>query len=177
MEIELFEKTEDEQELSKMEYSGTQEIVAQIKEIAKAKKLNASQVKEIVDGTGYILSETVYYRLLKEGSEKKDSFNYEHTLRPILQALVPYHGEDAVAQARSNAFLAINKYKDEKIMELERQKEEMRKQFEARCHEYETRMAFLRDQIELKDQRMDRKDSMIEKLLDQVLICGKCTRE
>lgn len=160
-----------------MEYTGTQEIVVQIKEIAKARNLNASQVKEIVDGTGYILSETVFYRLLKEGSEKNDSFNYEHTLRPILQALVPYHGEDAIAQTRSNAFMAITKYKDEKIAELEQQKEAMRNQFEKRCKEYETRMAFLRDQIELKDQRMDRKDQMIEKLLDQVLTCSHCPVE
>ena len=67
-----------------------------------------------------------------------------------------------------------NDYKDAQIEELKRQKENMREQFEKRCKEYETRMAFLRDQIEKKDDRMDRKDEIIEKLLDQVLICGHC---
>ena len=159
------------------EYSATQEIIIQIKENAKARGLNAAQVKEIVDATGCVLSETVYYRLFKKDSEKNDSFNYEHTLRPILQALVPYHGDDAVAKARSDAFLAINKYKDEKIEELKQQKENMKEQYEKRCKEYETRMAFLRDQIEKKDDRMDRKDEMIEKLLDQVLVCSHCPVE
>ena len=159
---------EKAEELSEMEYSATQDIVVQIKEIAKARHLNAAQVKEIVDATGYVLSETVYYRIFRDSSELKDSFNYDHTLRPILNALVPYHGDDAVAQARSDAFLAVSRYKDERIAELEARLENLREQ-------YETRMAFLRDQIELKDQRMDRKDGIIEKLLDQVLVCGKCT--
>jgi len=157
-------------ELSEMEYSATQDIIVQIKEIAKARHLNAAQVKEIVDATGYVLSDTVYYRIFRDGSELNDSFNYEHTLRPILNGLVPYHGDDAVAQARSDAFLAVSRYKDEKIAALEAQLEHLRDQ-------YETRMAFLRDQIELKDERMDRKDGIIEKLLDQVLVCGKCTTQ
>ena len=146
-----------------MEFSATQEIIVQLKAIKEAKHLSIPKIKEMVDATGIILSETVYRRIFKAGSELNDSFNYEHTLRPIAQVLVPYGGDDDEAKASTKAFLAISEYKDEKIAELER-----------RCEEYETRMAFLRDQIELKDQRMDRKDQMIEKLLDQVLICGHC---
>lgn len=161
-------------EPSEMEFSATQEIIVQLKAIKETKHLSIPKIKEMVDATGIVLSETVYRRIFKDGSELNDSFNYEHTLRPIAQVLVPYAGDDDAAKASTKAFLAISEYKDEKIEELERQKENMREQFEKRCHEYETRMAFLRDQIELKDQRMDRKDAMIEKLLDQVLVCGKC---
>ena len=45
----------------------------------------------------------------------------------------------------------------------------MKKSHEERCREYEKRMAFLRDQIELKDQRMDRKDEIISKLMEKCL--------
>lgn len=158
-----------------MEFSATQEIIVQLKAVQEKKHLSIPDIIKMVAATGEPVSETAIRRVFKKGSEENDSFNYEHTLRPIAQALLVLDGgEDAVAQASTKAFLAINEYKDEKIAELEQRIEGLRKQHEARCEEYETRMAFLRNQIEKKDERMDRKDGIIETLLKQVLVCGRC---
>lgn len=154
-----------------MELSPTQEIIVQLKAVQEKKNLSIPDIVKLVASTGEPVSESAIRRVFKKDSEKTENFNYDHTLRPIAQALlVVENPEDTDVKA----FLAINDYKDAQIEELKRQKENMREQFEKRCHEYETRMAFLRDQIEKKDDRMDRKDAMIEKLLDQVLVCGKC---
>ena len=161
-----------------MELTATQEIIVKLKTVKEKRNLSISDIINMVAAAGEPVSETAIRRIFKKDSEINDSFNYDHTLRPIAKVLlVPDSSEDAVAQASTQAFLAINEYKDEKIAELEKQKENMREQYERRCAEYETRMAFLRDQIELKDQRMDRKDSIIEKLLDQVLTCSHCPVE
>ena len=153
-----------------MELSPTQDIIVQLKAVQEKRKLTIPDIIRMVDKTGEHVSETAIRRVFKKDSEKNDNFNYEHTLRPICQALlVSENPEDSSVKA----FLAINEYKDQQIETLKKEKDSLREQFEKRCHEYEKRMQFLRDQIELKDQRMDRKDEMIEKLLDQVLVCGK----
>ena len=161
-----------------MELSATQEIIVQLKAVQEQKNLSIADIIRMVASTGEPVSETAIRRVFRKGSEINDSFNYEHTLRPIAQALLILDGaDDAVSQASTRAFLAINEYKDEKIAELERQKQKITEQYQKRCEEYETRMAFLRNQIELKDTRMDRKDAIIEKLLDQVLVCSNCPIE
>ena len=157
-----------------MELSPTQEIIVQLKAVQEKKKLTIPDIVKMVAATGEPVSETAIRRVFKKDSEKNDSFNYEHTLRPICQALLV---ADNPNDTDVKAFLAINEYKDQKIDELTQRIEAMREQFETRCHEYEKRMEFLRDQIELKDQRMDRKDQIIEKLLDQVLTCSHCPVE
>jgi len=161
-----------------VELSATQEIIVRLKAVQEKKHLTIPDIISMVAATGEPVSETAIRRVFRKGSEINDSFNYEHTLRPIAQALLVLDsGDDDVTQASTKAFLAINEYKDEKIAMLQKQIDAMRQQFETRCQEYETRMAFLRDQIELKDTRMDRKDQMIEKLLDQVLTCSHCPVE
>ena len=151
-----------------MELTATQEIIVQLKAVQEKKKLSIPDIIKMVNASGEFVSETAIRRVFKAGSEINDSFNYEHTLKPIAQVLlVQDSSEDAITHASTQAFLAINQYKDEQIESLKKQIESMREQ-------YDTRMAFLRDQIEKKDDRMDRKDAIIEKLLDQVLVCGHC---
>lgn len=156
-----------------MDAVNTKEIIIQLKATQKERNLSITDIMKLLEETNSPLGETTVRRVFKAGSEDNDSFNYTATLRPLVEALAVY----GKSSAETKLLLATNEYKNRQIEELEQQKEAMRDQFEKRCHEYETRMAFLRDQIELKDQRMDRKDAMIEKLLDQVLVCGHCPVE
>jgi len=153
-----------------MEAANTKEIIIQLKATQKERNLTINDIMNLLAETNSSLGETTVRRVFKAGSEENDSFNYATTLRPLVEALAVYGKSDA----ETKLLLATNEYKNMQIEDLIRQKDEMRAQFEQRCHEYEIRMAFLRDQIELKDQRMDRKDSMIEKLLEQVLTCSHC---
>ena len=156
-----------------MDAVNTKEIIIQLKATQKERNLSISDIMNLLSETNSTLGETTVRRVFKAGSEENDSFNYTATLKPLVEALA-VHGK---SNAETKLLLATNEYKNRQIEEITRQKDEMRAQFEKRCHEYETRMAFLRDQIELKDKRMDRKDEMIEKLLDQVLTCSHCPVE
>ena len=149
--------------------SSTQEIIIKLKAVKEARNLSIAQIKSAVESSGGIVSETTLRRVFAPHSETDDSFSYENTLKPIATAILLTENDNSETEADRKAFMAIAKYKDALIEELESKIDNMREQHEKRCAEYESRMAFLRDQIELKDQRMDRKDRQIEQLLDKIL--------
>lgn len=159
-----------EQESEQMELSSIQEIVAALKNVRGGMSI-ADIRKKVKAETGVDLADTTLRRVYRDGSEDKDSFNYDKTLKPLAQTflLASAPGESEETRDRIAGLEAIFRLKNEKIAELQNQIEDLKAAHEARCREYDTRMAFLRDQIELKDQRMDRKDKIIEKLMDKVL--------
>lgn len=158
------------QDGDKMELTSIQEIVVSLKKVKGDMSIPDIQ-KQVKAVTGIDIAPTTLRRVYRNGSEDKDSFNYDRTLKPLAQTFLLTSGQDESAEARDRiaGLDAVFRLKNEKIEELQKQIEELKAAHEARCREYDTRMAFLRDQIELKDQRMDRKDKIIEKLMDKVL--------
>lgn len=155
-----------------MEFSATQEIISKLKAVKDQRQLSVPQIKKMIDGTGTYISLTTLRRVFADGSETEDSFSYENTLRPIARALLMTDSaevEDAGVRAKLEGLEAVFRLKNEIIDSLHKQIEDLKQAHERRCREYEGRMDFLRNQIELKDQRMDRKDEMISRLMDQLL--------
>lgn len=158
------------QDGDKMELTSIQEIVISLKNVRGNLSIAEIQ-KKVHETTGVLLAETTLRRVYRKDSEDKDSFNYDKTLKPLAQTflLTTGQGESEEVRDRIAGLEAVFRLKNERIEELQHQIDELKTAQEARCREYETRMAFLRDQIELKDQRMDRKDKIIEKLMEKVL--------
>ena len=159
-----------ERESEHMELSSIQEIVIALKNVRGDMSI-ADIRKKVLAATGIDFADTTLRRVYRKDSEVKDSFNYDKTLKPLAETFLLTSAPDdsAEAQERIAGLEAVFRLKNERIEELQRQIDELKAAHEARCREYDTRMAFLRDQIELKDQRMDRKDKIIEKLMDKVL--------
>lgn len=159
-----------EQGSEQMELSSIQEIVVALKNVRGGLTIPDIR-KKVMAVTGIDLADTTLRRVYRKDSEIKDSFNYDKTLKPLAETFLLTSGQDdsAESQDRIAGLEAVFRLKNERIEELQKQIEELKAAHEARCREYDTRMAFLRDQIELKDQRMDRKDKIIEKLMDKVL--------
>lgn len=152
-----------------MEYSATQEIILNLKAVKEAQNLSIPKIKDMVDSTGAYLSLTTIRRVFAENSETEDSFSYENTLRPIAQALLVNSPADDVGRAKVEAYEAILRHKNEIIDSLKKQIESIRSEHDSRCKECEGRMDFLMHQIDLKDSRMERKDKIIDQLLQKVL--------
>ena len=152
-----------------MEYSATQEIIMNLKAVKEAQNLSIPKIKDMVDSTGAYLSLTTIRRVFAENSETEDSFSYENTLRPIAQALLVNSPLDDVGRAKAEAYEAILRHKNETIDSLKKQIEVLRSEHDSRCKECEGRMDFLMHQIDLKDARMERKDKIIDQLLQKVL--------
>jgi hypothetical protein len=87
-------------------------------------------------------------RVFADGSETRDSFNYEGTLLPIAKVLL---GDEAETEAELAGLRAM----------VHKQAEEIERLREMREH-LEARIEFLLAQIEKKDRRMD---MLLDKLL------------
>ena len=152
-----------------------QETIASLKQVKKEQGLSIEEIESMVAATGTTLHKSTLYKVFADGSETV-SFSYKRTIQPLARALLVNNRstEETVVRAQLDTYLHICEYKMEIIDSLHKQIDHLKSELIRRSEEYDRRVAFLRDQIELKDTRMDRKDETIEKLLDQILLCKRC---
>lgn len=112
-------------------------------------------LQRIADHTGISLSTVT--RIFADGSENQ-SFRYE-SIRPIAKMLL---GLDDLDEGNDDekALKAIIQFKDVALEELRQQLVEQKESFESKIEkersQYRTSLEFLKHQIELKDDRIDR---------------------
>ena len=149
----------------------TIDVIRDLKAVREAEGLSVAEIVRRVNASGSSVSETVIRRVFADGSETKDSFTYDTSIRPIAKVLLTSDKETA----QMTALLNIVGLKNEQIEKLNKdidklnaQIEKQREQFEKLCAEYRSRIEFLRGQIEKKDEYMGKKDAIIERLLDEL---------
>ena len=141
-------------------------IITQLKKVREENGLSYQRIVDLVEQNGSYVSISTVRRVFEEGSETY-GFQYENTLKPIANAVLGiYTATNEVTTDEADAMKAIIDYKSERIAQLETQL--------ARTQEsYKRRIDFLMNQITLKDSRIDRRDAMIEKLIEQLLKRGE----
>ena len=138
------------------------EIISKLKKVREENGLSYQKIVELVEKNGEAVSLSTVKRVFEEGSESY-GFQYENTLKPIADAVLGiYESSDTVTPDEADALKAIIDYKSDRIAELQAQIEQTEES-------YHRRLDFLKDQIALKDKRIDRRDDMIEKLLDTIM--------
>ena len=138
------------------------EIISKLKKVREENGLSYQKIVELVEKNGEAVSLSTVKRVFEEGSESY-GFQYENTLKPIADAVLGvYVSSDTVTPDEADALKAIIDYKSDRIAELQAQIEQTEES-------YRSRLDFLKDQIALKDKRIDRRDDMIEKLLDTIM--------
>lgn len=150
------------------------DIITKLKKVREEEGISYQRIVELVEQNGGAVSISTVKRVFSEGSESF-GWQYENTLKPIADAVLGIYGPSEAATAdEADALKAIIDYKSEKISELTAQLE--------RCEEsYRRRIEFLKDQIALKDERIDRRDATMERLLAVILerekyggVCNVC---
>lgn len=133
------------------------EIIRNLKRVRSEDGLSISEIVKLCEENGESVSETTVKKVFAEGSEAF-SFNYENTLKPIINALLGDHEETA----ETDMMISVAEFKAAKIKDLESQLERME-------NSYKRRIEFLKNQIEIKDARIDKRDEMITKLIDSII--------
>lgn len=142
------------------------EIITKLKKVREDNGLSYQRIAELVEQNGGNVSLSTVKRVFEDGSEAY-GFQYENTLKPIADAVLGIYTESAAASPdEADALKAIIDYKTDKITELTAQLERTEES-------YRKRLDFLKDQIALKDKRIDRRDDMIERLLDRIMEISK----
>ncbi len=146
-----------------MELTRSQELIKQLKEVKAKNEITYPRIMERLEKTGKYVSLTTLRRVFADGSEMNaNNFSYENTLMPIAEVLL--NVEDVPTPDNSPYAKEIDGLK----AVIHVQNEELARLHEMKEH-LEGRIAFLLEQIERKDRRMDEKDEMIRRLMDKLL--------
>lgn len=168
--------------------TNTREIILKLKEVREEKKLSYNEILALMEKSGDFVSKSTLSRIFSEGSEDTN-FDYENTIRPIAKALLDMETIEDDDTMDVQALKSLLRYKIQRIEELEKQvknfeialdKEKIKRheKLDEIRGEYERKIDFLKEQISLKDKRMDillnsiaTKDAQNNRMLQQLLDC------
>lgn len=168
--------------------TNTKDIIIKLKEVREEKKLSFQDIINLMEQNGDYIAKSTLSRVFSDGSEELH-FKYEETIRPIANALldIDHIEDDDVLDVI--AMKTLLQYKDRRIKELEKQIQELEAQISKEKNKYHEKLEkerdqhqrsveFLKNQIDLKDKRMDQlleavftKDLQQQELLSKFLCC------
>jgi len=177
--------------------NSTKDLILKLKAVREEKGYSFNDIMKIMEDNGdYPLAKSTLSRVFAEGSEE-NSFRYEETIRPIAKALLDIEEIEDDDNIDTKAMKSLLKYKIQRIEELEKQVEHLEsslakekvkyhERLDKEREEHQRSIDFLKNQIDLKDKRMDQlleavftKDVQHKELLDVILSCparktGEC---
>ena len=143
----------------------TRDLIIKLKAVKEEKGLSLNKIADLIEENGDFISRSSIQRVFADGSEDS-SFRYEETIRPIAKALLDIENIEDNDSLDTATLKALLKYKIQRIEDLENQLEHLQAALDnekLKRHEkiddiraeYEKKIDFLKEQIELKDKRMD----------------------
>lgn len=147
-----------------MEQKMIADIITRLKAVREENGLSYQKIVDLVEQHGQYVSLSTVKRVFEAGSEGY-GFQYTNTLKPIADAVLGVYEPsqpDAITVDEVDALKAVVAYNSEMIKRLSAQLAEQEKA-------HNSQLDFLKSQISLKDERIDRRDMMIERLLDVLL--------
>ena len=171
--------------------TNTKDIIIKLKEVREERGLSYTDILALMEKNGDYLAKSTISRVFAEGSEEQ-SFKYEETIRPIANALLDIETIEDDDDMDIRAMKSLLKYKIQRIEELEEQLKDLKAALDREKVKYHEKLDrererhtksidFLKEQISLKDKRMDqlleavfKKDEQHAMMLNQILACQKC---
>ena len=161
--------------------TNTKEIILKLKEVREEKGLSYGDILDLMEKQGDFVSKSTLSRLFAEGSEDC-SFKYEETIRPIAKALLDIETIEETDDMDVQAMKSLLKYKIKLIEDLEKKTEALTNELtkeKLKYHEkldkerenFQKSLNFCREQISLKDKRIDQLMDSNILLLNQLLTC------
>ena len=157
------------------------ELIIKLKAVKEEKGLSLNKIAELVEKNGDFISRSSIQRVFADGSEDT-SFRYEDTLRPIAKALLDIETIEETDNLDVQAMKVLLKFKIDKINELEalldKEKIKYHEKLEKEREQYKRSIEFLKEQVNLKDKRMDllldsvaQKDKRLNELIEHIMNC------
>ncbi len=138
-----------------------------VRSLRTARDERGLTLPDIASRTG--ISDSTLRRVFLDDIDGISGFSYENTLAPLIEMLLKKGDttDSALSQTRIEGLLALIAEKDERIAKLSEQALMLQADHADRCRKCADEITFLKRQIALKDERMDKKDEWINQLLDQ----------
>lgn len=157
------------------------DLILKLKEVKEEKALSLGEIEARTEKNGEHVSIATLSRVFADGSEN-GSFRYEGTLKPIANAILDIDTIEEDDDLDTQALKIMLQYKADKIKELENQIDHEKLKYHEKLDKeraaFNRSIDFLKNQIELKDKRIDQlleavfeKDKQQKELLTKVLNC------
>lgn len=165
----------------------TKDLVIKLRQVKEEKNLSLSNILDMVEANDEYVSKTSLSRIFSDDYDPQ-SFKPE-TIMPIAKALLDVDKLEETDSLDEKALKVLLQYKSSRIeemvqqierleMELDREKLKRHEKLDAEREIYNRRVDFLKSQILLKDERIDKlmdalfeKDNAYNRLLSQYLTC------
>lgn len=167
--------------------TNSRDLILKLKEVKERDHLSLGDIESRTEENGEHVSKTTLSRVFSEGSEDIQ-FKFESTLKPIANALLDIDTIEDDDDLDTQGLKIMLKIKADKIKELEaaldHEKVKYHEKLEKERAQSRNSIEFLKEQISLKDKRMDQlleavfeKDRQQKEMLSRFLKCDKCTKE
>lgn len=153
-------------ELEKLKKS----TIIKLKKIKQEQNLSIKKIMDLLEDQGQFVSEGTLKKIFAEGSEEK-SFRYQDTLAPLADVLLDIYGD----QSEVNDVATLKRIIREKNKQIEFlmvKMEEQKEVYAERKAMYERRIEDLNAQLKRLDISVEKKDKMLEQLMDKYLFKG-----
>ena len=154
----------------------TKEVILSLKKVKEERQLSLDKILDIMEENdpSTAVSKTTLARVFRDGSEDQ-IFKYEGTLRPIANALLDIENYETGDDNATHLYKSILKLKKDIIIELEenagKEKVKYLEKLGEETEQFQKNIAFLREQIALKDKRIDQLMDQNVQLINQLLSC------
>jgi len=150
------------------------DLILKLKAVKEEKNLSLGEIEAITEKNGEHVSIASLSRVFADGSEN-GSFRYEGTLKPIANAILDIDVIEEDDDLDTQALKIMLRYKAEKIKELEaeldHEKVKHHEKIEKERERFQERLDFLKEQVNLKDERITQLMNNNMALTEHLLNC------
>lgn len=161
----------------------TKDVILALKQVKEEKNLSLDKIIGLMEENGEYVSKTTLSRVFSKGSETQ-IFKWEATLKPIANALLDIDTIEIDDDTDTRAYKSVLKLKKDLLSELERQNRELKEELngaklkyheklKAETDKFQRSLDFAKNQIDLKDKRIDQLMDMNHQLMERLLHCHK----
>lgn len=152
--------------------------IKRLKQIKDEQGLSISQIADIMEKQGKFVSEATMKKIFADGSEDKN-FRYQDSIAPIAEVLLDIYGDtsglDDIESLRQiirekNKLIEFLMIKVEELGEEAKSRESL---YADRKAVFEKTIASLELQVNRLHEQVDRKDVMLDKLVNSMLLREK----
>lgn len=148
--------------------------IHRLKEIKSEQGLSIPQIMKMMEERGQFVSEPTLKKIFQEGSEEKN-FRYQDTIMPVADVLLDLYGDKSGlddCEALRHIIREKNKLIELLMMKLEEQAKahsEKEVVYADRKSAFEKQIQHLEAQVARYEKAIDKKDDLIERLLDATI--------
>ena len=158
-------------ELEKLKKS----TIIKLKKIKQEQNLSIKKIMDLLEDRGQFVSEGTLKKIFAEGSEEK-SFRYQDTLAPLADVLLDIYGDQSEIND-AGGLKQIIREKNKQIEFLMIKLEEQKDVYAERKAMFERRIEDLNAQLHRLDISVERKDQMLEKLMNKCIFMDNTAKD